>query len=110
MKLIKEIQGRVTKFVKKKGGVLPKLFVWMYAAAFLACGFITIFGIIYEFFIKNIINYKAVNDFIAAYFTPSICGTFALLGVLLIDRDQDGVPDKWQEKEGGDENGKDVSR
>ena len=109
MKLIKEIQGRVTKFVKKKGGVLPKLFVWMYAAAFLACGFITIFGIIYEFIIKNIINYKAVNDFIAAYFAPSICGTFALLGVLLIDRDHDGVPDRWQEEEGGN-NGKDVPK
>lgn len=99
MKLIKSLSDRVKKFVKGHGGALPKLFVWCYAAAFLACGFITIFGIIYEFFIKNIINYKAVNDFIAAYFAPSICGTFALLGVLLIDRDNDGIPDKWEEPE-----------
>lgn len=96
MKYIKSLQNRVTKFVKKRGGVLPKLFVWLYAAAFLACGLITIFGILYEFFIKNIVNYKAVNDFIGAYFTPSICGTFALLGVLLIDRDNDGIPDEWE--------------
>lgn len=107
MKIIKPLADRVKKFVKGNGGTLPKLFVWMYAAAFLACGFITIFGIVYEFFLKSIINYKAINDFIAAYFSPSICATFALLGVLLIDKNQDGIPDKWQEEE-GDDHGKDV--
>ncbi len=106
MKIIRNLQNRVSKFVQKRGGVFPKVFVWLYAMAFLACGFITIFGIVYEFCLKSIVNYKAVNDFIAAYFQPSICGTFALLGVLLIDRNQDGIPDKWQEE--GEENGKDV--
>lgn len=100
MKLIKSLQNRISKFVKNKGGVLPKLFVWLYAATLLACGGITIFGLIYEFFIKSVVNYKAINDFVAAYFNPSICGTFVLLGMLLIDRDNDGVPDKWQEEEG----------
>ena len=99
MKLISTVTDRVKKFVKGNGGTLPKLFVWCYAAAFLACGFITIFGIVYEFFIKSIVNYKAVNDFIAAYFAPSICGTFALLGVLLIDKNRDGIPDKWESEE-----------
>ena len=99
MRVIKSLSDRVKKFVKGGGGTLPKLFVWVYAAAFLACGFITIFGIVYEFFIKNIVNYKAINDFIGAYFTPSICGTFTLLGVLLIDRNEDGIPDKWEEPE-----------
>ena len=103
MKIIKTISNRVKKFVKGSGGTLPKIFVWLYAAAFLACGFITVFGIVYEFIIKNIINYKAVNDFIAAYFAPSICGTFALLGVLLIDRDNDGIPDKWENEVGGED-------
>ena len=98
MKLIKSLSDRVKKFVKGSGGTLPKLFVWCYAAAFLACGFITVFGIVYEFFIKNVVNYKAVNDFIAAYFAPSICGTFALLGVLLIDKNRDGIPDRWEEE------------
>ena len=99
MKIIKPLTDRIKKFVKGSGGTLPKIFVWVYATAFLACGFITIFGIIYEFFIKSIINYKAINDFIGAYFTPSICGTFTLLGVLLIDRNEDGIPDKWEEPE-----------
>ena len=109
MKIIKTIQSRVTKFVRKRGGTLPKLFVWIYAATLLACGGITIFGLVYEFFIKSVVNYKAINEFVAAYFNPSICGTFVLLGVLLIDRDHDGVPDKWQEEEGGN-NGKDVPK
>ena len=96
MKLIKSLQNRISKFVKNKGGVLPKLFVWLYAATLLACGGITIFGLIYEFLIKSVVNYKAINDFVAAYFNPSICGTFVLLGMLLIDRDQDGIPDEWE--------------
>ena len=99
MKFIKNSSDRVKKFVKGSGGTLPKLFVWVYAAAFLSCGCITIFGIVYEFLLKSIINYKAINDFIAAYFTPSIAGTFTLLGVLLIDRNRDGVPDKWEQEE-----------
>ena len=108
MRLIKGLQNRIAKFVRQKGGTLPKIFVWAYAAAFLACGFITIFGIVYEFFIKSIVNYKAVNDFVGAYFTPSVCGTFMLLGVLLVDRNHDGIPDKWEEemeKKDGDKHG-----
>ena len=103
MKIISTIKDRVTKFVKGKGGALPKIFVWVYAFAFLACGLLTIFGIVYEFFLKNIINYNAVNDFVSTYFAPSICGTFALLGVLLIDRNNDGIPDKWEQQEEGEE-------
>ncbi len=102
MKLIRNLSDRIKKFVKGGGGQFPKIFVWLYAVAFLACGFITIFGIVYEFFIKSLINYKAVNDFISTYFAPSICGTFALLGVLLIDKNKDGIPDKWEE--GNNEN------
>jgi len=105
MKIISKISDRVKKFVKGQGGTLPKLFVWCYAAAFLACGVITIFGIIYEFWLKNIVNYKAVNEFVSTYFAPSICGTFALLGVLLIDRNNDGIPDKWEQEEGDDKDG-----
>ena len=99
MRVIKNVSDRVKKFVKGNGGTLPKIFVWVYAAAFLLCGCITIFGVVYEFWLKSIINYKAINDFIGAYFTPSIAGTFTLLGVLLIDKNKDGIPDKWEESE-----------
>ena len=105
MKLIKGLQHRIANFVQKRGGTFPKIFVWLYAAAFLACGFITIFGIIYEFILKNVVNYKAVNEFIGTYFTPSIFGTFTLVGVLLIDKDNDGIPDRWQQEEDKDAKG-----
>lgn len=97
MKYIKSLQKKVAKFVQERGGVLPKLFVWLYASIFISCGLLTIIGIIYEFYTKGSVNYGAVNSFVKEYFAPSICGTFAILGVLLIDKDKDGVPDKWEE-------------
>ena len=98
MKFIKSLQKKVAKFVQERGGVLPKLFVWLYASIFISCGLLTIVGIIYEFYTKGSVNYSAVNSFVKEYFAPSICGTFAILGVLLIDKDKDGVPDKWEEE------------
>ena len=97
MKFIKSLQNRVTKFVQKRGSVLPKLFVWVYALFFVVCGLLTTIGVIYEFYTHGQVNYKAVNDFVREYFAPSIAGTFVILGVLLIDKDKDGVPDKWEE-------------
>ena len=99
MKLIRSLQNRVSKFVKNKGGVLPKAFVWIFASIFIGCGVLTIVGIIYEFFMHGSVNYKAVNEFVHEYFSPSTAATFGVIGVLLIDRDRDGVPDKWQESE-----------
>lgn len=113
MKLIKGLQNRISKFVKNKGGTLPKIFVWIYASLFIGCGLLTIVGVLYEFFLHGSVNYKAVNDFIKEYFCPSIAGTFAVIGVLLIDRDHDGVPDKWEEEaeeKEGENHGKNVPR
>ena len=41
---------------------------------------------------------RAVNNFIKEYFCPSVAGTFTVIGVLLIDRDNDGIPDQWEEQ------------
>jgi hypothetical protein len=98
MKYIKSLQKKVAKFVQERGGVLPKLFVWLYASIFISCGLLTIVGIIYEFYTKGSVNYSAVNSFVKEYFAPSIAGTFAILGVLLVDKNKDGVPDKWEEE------------
>ena len=99
MKIIKSLQNRVTKFVQEKGSVLPKIFVWLYASIFIACGILTLVGVIYEFATKGTVNYQSINAFIKEYFAPSVCATFGIIGVLLIDRDKDGVPDEWQKKE-----------
>ena len=36
--------------------------------------------------------------FVKEYFAPSIAGTFAILGVLLIDKDNNGIPDEWEKE------------
>ena len=97
MKYVKSLQQRVTKFVRKRGGTLPKIFVWIYASVFIACGLLTIFGVVYEFVSHGSVNYKAVNDCIREYFAPSVAGTMGVIGVLLIDKDKDGIPDKWEQ-------------
>lgn len=99
MKIIKTLQNKVTQFVRKRGSILPKLFVWLYASIFIGCGLVTIVGILYEFYTKGSVNYQAVNAFVKEYFAPSIAGTFAILGVLLIDKDKDGIPDEWQKED-----------
>ena len=96
MKLIRIVADRVKKFVKGNGGVLPKLFVWVYASIFIGCGLVTIIGIVYEFMTKGSVNYAAVNAFVKEYFCPSIAGTFAVLGVLLVDQNKNGIPDEWE--------------
>ena len=104
MKIIKTISNKVKQFVENHGGVLPKIFVWIYASIFIGCGLVTIFGVLYEFCVHGAVNYTAVNDFVKEYFAPSICGTFAILGVLLIDKDENGVPDEWEKKVEDDKN------
>ena len=99
MKLIKNLQGRVAKFVKSKGGTLPKIFVWLYASIFIAFGLLTLVGVCYEFATKGTVNYQSINAFIKEYFAPSVCATFGIIGVLLIDKDHDGVPDEWQKED-----------
>ena len=99
MNIIKTLQNKVTQFVRKRGSILPKLFVWLYASIFIGCGLVTIVGILYEFYTKGSVNYTAVNAFVKEYFAPSIAGTFAILGVLLIDKNKDGIPDEWQKED-----------
>ena len=104
MKIIKSLQSRVSKFVKQKGGTLPKIFVWLYASIFIACGLLTLVGVIYEFATKGTVNYQSINSFIKEYFCPSIAGTFAVLGVLLVDQNKNGIPDEWEKGNKNDDN------
>ena len=57
----------------------------------------TIFGVLYELFTNGSLNYKAVNDCIDKYFSPGVAATMGVIGVLLIDKDKDGIPDKWEQ-------------
>ena len=87
---------KIIDFIQKKGSVLPKLFVWAYASIFIACGFLVIIGVSYEFITKGNVNFQALTAFVKEYFAPSVLGSFALVGVLLIDKNKNGIPDKWE--------------
>ena len=89
---------RIKRYIATKGKVFPKVFVWCYASVFLACGILGVLGVLIELITKGSINYQNLVAFIKEYFAPSIVGSFALVGVLLIDRDSNGIPDKWEEK------------
>lgn len=85
---------KVKRFIASRS--LPKLFVWAYASVFLACGFLGVLGVLIEIFTKGSVNYQALVLFIKEYFAPGIVGSFTLVGVLLIDKDSNGIPDKWE--------------
>ena len=89
---------KIKRWVAVKGKIFPKVFVWCYASIFLACGFLAVIGVLYEFLTKGAVNYTALISFIKEYFAPSVAGSFALVGVLLIDRNSDGVPDQWEKE------------
>ena len=88
---------KIRRWVSNKGKVFPKVFVWCYASVFLVCGILGVLGVLIELVTKGSINYQNLVLFIKEYFAPSIVGSFALVGVLLIDRDSNGIPDKWEE-------------
>jgi len=106
MKIIKTLTNKLKTFVRGNGGAFPKVFVWIYASVFLGCGLVTVAGILYEFFTKGQVNYSAVNAFVKEYFAPLIVGSFGVIGVLLIDRNHDGIPDKWEENQEENKNEK----
>lgn len=89
---------KIKRYIATKGKVFPKVFVWVYASIFLACGILGVAGVLLELITKGSVNYQNLIAFIKEYFAPSIVGSFALVGVLLIDRNSDGVPDQWEEK------------
>ena len=89
---------KIKRYIATKGKVFPKVFVWVYASIFLACGILGVAGVLLELITKGTVNYQNLIAFIKEYFVQSIVGSFALVGVLLIDRNSDGVPDQWEGK------------
>lgn len=89
---------KIKKWVATKGKVFPKVFVWCYASIFLACGVLGVIGVLIELITRGSVNYQNLIAFIKEFFAPGVAGSFALVGVLLIDRNSDGVPDHWEDK------------
>lgn len=90
---------KIKRYIAKKGRVFPKVFVWCYASIFLACGILGVIGVLIELLTKGSINYQNLISFVKEYFAPGVAGSFALVGVLLIDRDGNGLPDQWEKED-----------
>lgn len=95
--VIEWIDERAAK-VARHSGRFASIFVWIYGSLFLLCGMFGIAGMFYEFCITQQINMPGLISFIGMYFDPKTAATFALIGALLIDRNKDGRPDKWEKE------------
>lgn len=94
-KSIRTIINGIDRKIRKSGSNFSKLFVWIYAFIFIVCGIFTIITLLITYTKTGKISYADINGFINNYFSPAVAGTFTIIGVLLIDKDRDGIPDKW---------------
>jgi len=93
---IGKVTSKIDKYVKEHGRTLSKIFVWLFALVLILCGVISVFGFLVDFIRQGVAPYKAINDFVKEYFSASTIAAFGVIGVLLIDRDSSGIPDKFE--------------
>ena len=98
-KWIKALNQGVTK-MKITG--LPRVFLLLYAGIFISVGSLYLVGLLLEFWTTGKVNYPAVNQFAGTYFGVAVVGTFCVLGKALVDKDEDGIPDPWEQDTGRD--------
>lgn len=98
-KWIRTLNRGVTK-MKITG--LPRLFLLLYAGIFISVGILYLVGLLLEFWTTGKVNYPAVNQFAGTYFGVAVVGTFCVLGKALVDKDEDGIPDPWEQDTGRD--------
>lgn len=94
--IISKVTSKINKFVAKNGRTSSKVFVWLFALVLILCGVISVFGFIVDFIRQGVVPYKAINDFVKEYFSASTIAAFCAVGVLLIDKDSSGIPDKFE--------------
>ena len=76
---------------------LPRVFLLLYALLFVYFGGIYAIGITTEFVKTGNLNYTAVINFIRVFFGTAVVATMVIIGKALIDTDEDGIPDQWEE-------------
>lgn len=94
LNLIAKANDNITK-MKITG--LPRLFLLSYAALLLYFGFIYAVSVTIEFIKTGLLNYAAVTSFIAVFFGTATVATMVIIGKALIDKDENGIPDPWEE-------------
>lgn len=96
-KLLNLIAKANTNITKMKITGLPRLFLLSYATLLLYFGFIYAVSVTIEFIRTGLLNYAAVTNFIAVFFGTATVATMVIIGKALIDKNEDGIPDKWEE-------------
>ena len=94
--IISKVTSKIDKYVKEHGRTLSKIFVWLFALILIMCGVISVFGFIVDFIRNGTVPYSNVNAFVKEYFSASTIAAFGVIGVLLIDKDSSGIPDKFE--------------
>lgn len=77
----------------------PRFFLLTFAMIFIVVGLLYITGLLIELYFTGRVNYRAVNDFVNSYFGMASVAAFGVIGKALIDVDEDGKPDVWEDKD-----------
>lgn len=77
----------------------PRFLLLTFAGIFIIVGLLYITGLLIELYFTGRVNYRAINDFISAYFGVASVAAFGVLGKALIDADEDGKPDVWEDED-----------
>lgn len=87
----------------------PRCLLLTFAGIFIIVGLLYITGILIDLYFTGRVNYKAINDFISVYFGVASVAAFGVLGKALIDADEDGKPDVWEDKDKEGEQNESIS-
>lgn len=81
----------------KISGMTRKLLI-TYILLFISIGLLYIGGILLELWKTGKFNYNAAIQYIQIYFGTTTVMTFGILGKALIDKDENGIPDVWEQE------------
>lgn len=77
----------------------PRFLLLTFAGTFITVGLLYVAGLLAELYFTGRVNYRAINDFVNSYFGMASVAAFGVIGKALIDSDEDGKPDVWEDKD-----------
>lgn len=77
----------------------PKAIIYILLFQLIALISLYIIGLIYKFFSTGILDFTATNNIIKTLVSADFIAAILIIGKGLIDKDNDGTPDCFQEKE-----------
>lgn len=77
---------------------MPRKLLMAYAFLFILIGLLYIGGILLELWKSGKFNYSAAIQYMQVYFGTSTVITFGILGKAFIDKDNNNIPDVWEQE------------